>query len=271
MNKHGLPRDIPAAVERAVRKRAGFGCVICGNAFYTYEHIVPYIEVDTHDPEKMTLLCATHQLMVTSGSLSKESVRQFAKNPVCLRKGYTFGFFDVNDQHPDIWVGTFHIYRTRTILRAFGVPIFCIDEPEESGAPFRLSALLCDKDGKEMLRIVENEWRAAIGNWDVERTGRTITIRRDLGDIMLRLRTDPPSSLTIERLEMYYQGAKISCREGNNLNITLPNGTCFEAYAAVAEGCEVGIDLMDSQIIVGRGGNIKFGNNVPGASESGLR
>ena len=31
-NKHGLSRDIPRAVKTVVRRRCGFGCVICGNA-----------------------------------------------------------------------------------------------------------------------------------------------------------------------------------------------------------------------------------------------
>jgi magnesium chelatase family protein len=41
INKHGLSRTIPAEIRREIRQRSKFGCVICRNAIYTYEHIDP--------------------------------------------------------------------------------------------------------------------------------------------------------------------------------------------------------------------------------------
>jgi len=38
-NRHGLHRRIPAAVEREVRQRCKFGCVVCRAGFYDYHHI----------------------------------------------------------------------------------------------------------------------------------------------------------------------------------------------------------------------------------------
>ena len=67
-NKHGLTRDIPNDVKRKVRQRDGFGCVICGSAFYTYEHFDPeFVEAENHDPHGICLLCGTCHRRKTSG------------------------------------------------------------------------------------------------------------------------------------------------------------------------------------------------------------
>ena len=58
MNRFGLGRDIPGTTKRIVRQRCGFGCVVCGAAFYQYEHVDPaFADARVHDPEKICLLC----------------------------------------------------------------------------------------------------------------------------------------------------------------------------------------------------------------------
>ncbi len=53
-NKHGLSRTIPEDVKRQVRQACGFGCVCCGFAIVTYEHIEPeFHNAESHDPENM--------------------------------------------------------------------------------------------------------------------------------------------------------------------------------------------------------------------------
>ena len=40
-NKYGLGRYIESDTRRLIRKRCGFGCVICGIGFFDYEHFDP--------------------------------------------------------------------------------------------------------------------------------------------------------------------------------------------------------------------------------------
>jgi len=40
-NKFGLSRTIPEAIKSQIRRDDGYGCVVCGNALYQYEHIDP--------------------------------------------------------------------------------------------------------------------------------------------------------------------------------------------------------------------------------------
>ena len=254
-NKHGLSRDIPAEVQRAVRQRCGFGCAVCGCAIYQYEHVdPPFADATSHDPNTIALLCGGCHDRVTRGLLSKDSVKSALRNPKALQSGFSFGPFDVGSERPDVYVGAFHAINVPVVIRAMGQPLLSVAEPEQAGGPFRLSAYLADRTGKEILSVQDNEWRTAIGNWDAEVVGRRITLRRGPGDITLRLRTDPPHTLTIERLDMFHQGAHILCDEQRGLIVASPFGPALQAHAATARDSQIGIDVGPGGIVVGVGG-----------------
>lgn len=109
--------------------------------------------------------------------------------------------------------------------------------PEETGGPFRSSAFLRDANGNETLSIDENEWRVPSTNWDVEVVGRTITVRKRLGEIVLKIRSKPPGLLVIERLNMNHRGTEITCAEGKHLTVRTPWGQEIVAQKGTAEGC----------------------------------
>jgi hypothetical protein len=75
-NRFGLSRDIPRGIKREVRRRSGFGCVICGCAIFEYEHVdPPFSEAKQHDPSGITLLCGQCHSYVTRGVWSKDKVQ----------------------------------------------------------------------------------------------------------------------------------------------------------------------------------------------------
>lgn len=69
-------RNIPRPIQREVRQRCGFGCVICGTPLYEYEHMEEWAEVKRHVAEEITLLCDKHHKEKTNGWLPKEDVRK---------------------------------------------------------------------------------------------------------------------------------------------------------------------------------------------------
>jgi len=224
-NKYGLGRYIPSDVRRKVRQECGFGCVLCGCAIYEYEHVdPPFNEAREHEPDKIALLCGTHHSAVTRGILSKDTVKQARKNPRCFQNGFSFGAFDVSNQTPIIVLGTITFEETPILVEAFGDPLLKIDTPEEDGGPFRLSGIFYNNVGEEIFKIVENEWQGSTENWDIEIVGPQITIRRATREIALQIRTDPPSKLTIERLDMYYKGFRIMGEEGKHIEVESPQG-----------------------------------------------
>ena len=86
--QNGPPReDIPLPMQRKVRQRCGFGCVICGLPLYEYDHIFGWADTREHMAEEITLLCDKHHREKTSGLLPVEMVIEANSSPHNLRSG----------------------------------------------------------------------------------------------------------------------------------------------------------------------------------------
>lgn len=80
-------RNIPLPIQREVRQRCGFGCVICGLPLYEYEHMEEWAIVKRHVADEITLLCDQHHREKTGGLLPVEVVRAANKSPFNLKEG----------------------------------------------------------------------------------------------------------------------------------------------------------------------------------------
>ena len=80
-------RNIPLPIQREVRQRCGFGCVICGMPLYEYEHMEEWALVKRHVADEITLLCDQHHREKTNRLLPKEVVRKANTEPFNLREG----------------------------------------------------------------------------------------------------------------------------------------------------------------------------------------
>lgn len=267
VNRFGLSRDIPAAVKRAVRQRDGFGCIKCGSAIYTYEHVDPPFEhAQSHEIHAITLLCAGCHDLVTRGHLSKSTVKQFMSSPKCRERGFSFGPLDLGSSWPEIQIGPVTMHRVPVAIRAGGLDVLSIRPPEAPGAPFRVSARLTNRAGTQTLEIVENEWRSGISSWDVELVGQRITIRDAPGEVTLVLRVNPPRGLVLERLNMYQDGIHVRADE-SKLEVGARGRATFTAYSAEIEESAVGISIeRDGSGAIGvGGGSVHIGHLVAGA------
>jgi hypothetical protein len=270
VNKHGLTDTVESGVKRQIRQRCGFGCVNCGNAVYQYEHVEPtFAEAKEHNPDHIVLLCGGCHDRVTRKILSKETIKLRSANPICKQNGFSFGPFDLGLVEPTIKIGTLTCQSVESLIQIDGESIFSIKKPECEGAPFRINAFLADRDGSEILKIVDNEWVTTTANWDVEVVGPRITIRKNLGDISLVLRTESPHSLIVERLEMVHRGVRISCRENENLRIITRSGQELNSSSMEIKGCKVGFDITNNSLAIGVGGgsvyigSMTLGNQPP--------
>ncbi|EOX0155602.1 MULTISPECIES: hypothetical protein [Klebsiella pneumoniae complex] len=206
-NIHGLSRTIPADVKREIRQRCGFGCVICGVGFYDYEHFAPdFVDAKEHNPEGMTLLCPRCNQNRARGRLSRETVAEANKNPVCIRNGHANEMFDFHSEPIEISFAGVTFYDCTHLIMVNGRPILSVTPPPKENSPVLLSGLFCDSLGREALIINENEWSVNIGTWDVECVGPRITIRTGPGKIALILRMNAPRGIIIERLDMLFEG-----------------------------------------------------------------
>lgn len=255
LNKYELSRNIPADIKRKIRQRCGFGCINCGCAIYQYEHVDPvFAEAREHDPNCIVLLCGGCHDRVTRGFLSKETIKSKSSNPKCFEDGFSFGPFDLGNVEPQITLGTMKSVGVKTLIRIYGDDVLSICPPEESGQPFLISANIKDREGNEILRIENNEWLTTVENWDVEVVGTNIKIRRNLGDILLSLRSEPPNNLIFEKLEMFHRGVKIFAEENKNIEIVTLTGQHLQSSGVELYRSLIGIDIDKKGMSIGVGG-----------------
>lgn len=207
VNKHGLDRDMGAELRREIRQRCGFGCVVCGSAFYDYEHFNPdFCDATEHVAEGITLLCMQCNQKRRRKLLSRETVANKNKDPMCRRDGFSSEVFDFGTDPIEVYVAGNKFKHVDTLIMLGGCEVLSVAEPVNAGEPFRLSGFFSDRTGATTLEIEENVVRVGAGNWDVENRGARITIRKQLRDISLVLFLEPPNRITVERIDMQCEG-----------------------------------------------------------------
>jgi hypothetical protein len=207
-----------------------------------YEHVAPeYHEAKSHEPSAITLLCPSCHSKVTTGFYSKQKVLQAMKDPAAKKAGFSKDFFDFCGPHPSIKLGGITLSRCHAPVIIFDRPILKIESPKEPGAPFLLSGIFCDQEGRPTLEIVENEWRAHSNSWDVEVSAGEITVRNSPGSIVLKLKVLPPDIIMVERLKMRFGFVDININ-GETINLKSPMSD-IDFSNCLAEDCTVGVSL----------------------------
>lgn len=255
-NKHGLGRDLPAAVAREVRQRDGFGCVRCGSAYYEFDHLdTEFKDATVHDPDQIVSLCAGCHALKTRKVLSRETLQALRLTPKCKQAGFSWGPLDFGLNFPVVVMGNIRAKNVASLITIDGESIFSVSRPSGPGLPFGLNASVFDKEGRQIMKVINNEFQSSTTNWDVEIEGPRISIKSALGIFDLKIRLEPPVAIVIERLYMVYRDMHISCWEGKPTIISR-NGSDFESVGIEFENCLVGILVQGSKIHFGHGGSI---------------
>lgn len=226
-NKYGLSRTIPASTRKSIRYACGFGCVICGNAIYDYEHIDPvFAEAREHDAEKIALLCSTCHSNITRKFWSKSRVKDARNHPYCKQQGTSHFELDIsNDFQFIVKVGQTEFINPKKIIEINGEEILSVYAPEQLGAPPRISAQFFDRNGLKIAHIDKNHWHGSTEAFDIEAIGGTFKIRSAERQIDLLLRVTPPNSIEIEQLELYFDNTIISGSARDGFVVETHNST----------------------------------------------
>ena len=242
-NKYGLSRNIPEDVKLAVRQACGFGCVVCGMSIIEYEHIdPPFHDATVHDPTKIALLCATCHGNVTRKYWSKDKIAEALKAPHCKLTGFSWGAFDIGNQHPVIRFAGVTFHHCKIPVQVRGLSIFEIEEPETPGTPFRLSANFTDPAGAPLFQVRRNEWSSHTNVWDTEFTGGRIIIRDSKHEQSLILRAEPPNGIAVEKLNMQV-GPYFFTGDTETLRMHFPGGGVSTLTRCAMDGVRVGMSL----------------------------
>lgn len=255
-NKFGLSRIINPKIKKKIRKRCGFGCVICGCSIIEYHHFdPPYIEAKSHDENGITLLCGTCHDKTHRGIINPEDVIDANKNPYCKTLGNAKDILYLGKVTLPVKIGssTFH---AKTIILYDNHVVFGFIEPESGIGPIRFNAIITDNDGNEILRIENNEWIVGSDCYDVKIKKSTLKITNKQNEVIFEMNLAVNNSIEINQINMNYNGFKIKIIDGT-FSLTTPLGNVLN---------HTGGNYADIGIWMKSDGHAKFAANKFGAA-----
>ena len=235
---------IPSEIQREVRQRCGFGCVVCGLPIYEYEHRLEWAEVKRHVADEITLLCRQHHGEKTHNLLPKENVIEANKNPYNKREGVSKSYMlHYSGDGVTVKLGD-NIFSYTGMLEGYefaplvidGVPIIKFRRSQNN---LLLSFLACDENNKVFLEIVDNEIVFSAGQWDAEWVGQALTIRESHKKILLKLRFNPPNEIFVSKGRILRNGVELMVAEDY---LFLTNSACVYG-GNKTRNCQVGISI----------------------------
>lgn len=238
-------RNIPLPVQREVRQRCGFGCVICGMPLYEYEHMEEWALVKRHIADEITLLCDQHHREKTSGLLPKEQVRKANEKPFNLQEGISKPYL-------------LHFSGEKAIVEIGGNIFSCKDQGygtamvpiSVDGTPligliladghFLLNLVIFNEYNTPILHIKNNQLIFKPLAWDIQLVGTTLTLRENHRKILIEIEFCPPNKVIFKRGRFLRNGIEILVRPTNilitNNSTIIKNCTAVNCYGGLIIG-----------------------------------
>lgn len=217
-------RNIPLPIQREVRQRCGFGCVICGMPLYEYEHINEWAKVKRHIANEITLLCDMHHREKTAGLLPKEIVIEANKNPFNLRENVSKPYdLYYSGETAIVYIGNNgfscknHGYGTELYpLVIDNIPVvgFILGDNH-----LLLNVIIFDEFNLPVLHIKNNQLFYSTSPWDIQLVGTKLTIREAERKILIEFIFEPPNKVTITRGRFLLNGIEVIIKDGG-INVT---------------------------------------------------
>ena len=264
-NRYGLLRDIPEPIKRQVRQRCGFGCIICGKAFIEYHHFdPPFYQAREHRAEGITILCAEDARAAHHGRQSANKIKSHDASPKCRSLGHTFGPLDGGPNPMKFMMGS-AVFHTPIVLMHESAELISFKPPEAEGAPWRLTATILDRQGKELLKIVDNEWQIGIDRYDITAKGKTVEVRQKRGYLVLAMDLVEEELVHIRRVQMQCKEVFLDCDDAS-FSVKSDNGGAVRFTRSPGSNNEIsgdiGIHVLPSEHVVKIGASLQPGGSA---------
>ncbi|MGE8571540.1 MAG: cell division protein [Acinetobacter amyesii] len=238
-------RNIPLPIQREVRQRCGFGCVICGMPLYEYEHMEEWALVKRHIADEITLLCDQHHREKTSGLLPKEQVRRANEKPFNLQEGISKPYllhFSGEEAIVEIGGNIFSCkdqgYGTAMVpISVDGTPLIGLIIAD---GHFLLNLVIFNEYNTPILHIKNNQLIFKPLAWDIQLVGTTLTLRENHRKILIEIEFCPPNKVIFKRGRFLRNGIEILVRPTNilitNNSTIIKNCTAVNCYGGLIIG-----------------------------------
>lgn len=182
---------ISEPIKRQVRQACYFGCVLCGNPMFHYDHVVEYSEVKEHKADNIALLCPNHHNAKSTGKLSRDRIEEGKKNP--FNKGRYLSGKHTVEAGRDVYICA----GSNKIVKKFengegthislGINGFNFAAVHAEGGWVTASLVLTDPAGNLILHMDRGELQVSPAVWDYSYEGHCLQIREGHGKIILEL------------------------------------------------------------------------------------
>ena len=241
-------RNIPLPIQREVRQRCGFGCVICGMPLYEYEHMEGWATVQRHVADEITLLCDQHHREKTGGLLPLTAVRAANADPFNLREGISKPYaLHFSGSEALVIVGGNRFtcadqgYGTLMVpVSIDGIPIIGLVLAD---GHLLLNVVAFNEFNEPVLHIKNNQLYYSVTPWDIQLVGTKLTIREGHGKILLELQFAPPNEVHVLRGRLLCNGVEVLIRPSH---ILVTNNSCL-VQGCTAINCHGGLIIGHHQ------------------------
>ena len=200
-NIYGLSRNIPLDVSDEVRRRSHYGCVICGEIPYQFEHIEPeFKDAVEHNANNITLLCPTCHTKVTNGIISKLVVKKATLNPYCKSNGYNFMGLAPSFNDFTFSFGNAKFVKPRFPIILNGIPIVAVNY-DMRRETILLNCKFFDRLGHLVAEVIDNEWKTFIDGVDIKLIRKTLTVKR-LNEKILSVTFEESNVIRVDYMHM---------------------------------------------------------------------
>lgn len=256
-----IPREkIPQPIQREVRQRCGFGCVICGNPIYDYDHMVDYAKTKRHIASELTLLCPNHHRDKTGRRIPLQKVLDANSNPhnIKTKRSSIYKIEQFYGQEASVILGTLNFVCQYKNIGNVVIPLLVDDVPIImvsliQGELF-LDLVLCDENNIPILVIHKNELTYKIGFWDTTFIGSTLTIRQATRKIFLQIEFRDPNIVHVKKAKLFFNKKEFTI---DNKGVKYENLNCsWHNFSIVANvGIVIGRNRQNikGMFLVGNG------------------
>jgi hypothetical protein len=205
---------IPEQTKLEVRRRCGFGCVICGLPLYEYDHIVDWAIVQQHVAEQITLLCDRHHREKTNGLLPPEQLTAANQYPFNLRQGVSKPYdLHYDGDECETIIGSIR-FTTKDVGQGTISASLVIDGNLIVGfvlidGHLLLHLQLYDEYNIPVATIHNNELIYSTSPWDIKLTGRNLVIRAAERSVLVDIQFEVPNRIVIRRGRILCNGLEI--------------------------------------------------------------
>ena len=259
-NRPPIPRDI----QRQVRQRCKFCCVICKELLCDIDHIVEYSVVREHLVDNLVLLCPNHHSKKTKKRINRNYVRQKLQERLAEPESII--------ATDEILVKPYSLKVGNNEIRGFSpnehsITLLVLNQVKLNirhliNGSFLVGGTIKDFQGNILVEIEENQIMTSTHIWDIEARGKTIIFREAPRKKILELEIDGENSfITVKG--SFDIGLK---KKLNFKNDGIKLGKHLLASGTLIDSCESGIIIRQFDTLLKAPNKTKpgaiFTNNV---------